>query len=385
MSTPTGLNSTAHTGAGIGDPKAFNVPPKQPVNGLAAFANSPLGQEWTAANKLYGPSTMPNYTDAFQGALNSARGNIAQQLQGALGDIQNSQANAEQALGQYAPMVNHAWQAAQGQINNAATAGAGALAKYSVGPGAANADLAPEKIAMNLTHGNDLSDQALLNTGMQQQAQHERAMAQLAAQDRYGQVDQLQAQLQAQAAQSAQNEAYTRANNLQQFGLGLLNNAQQFKQQKELNSQAATTNSNPAPGAFGQAGFTQGQITTAMKSPQYGHFTSLISNAKAGTTEGNQLAGMILQATNGNPALQALLMNKYGPFFASAVMPGDQAPGGSIQDNPFYKAANAAANDNSTTGRVIQQPGRGLVQAIQDPSSLGRGVKRIGSWFNPFG
>lgn len=324
-----GATSPAHTGVAVtptspipaGQPGGPLAGKPAPQNGLAAFAGSPLGQVWGQANQMYGPSQPAGYPQAFQGALNAARGSIASMLHTSLSDIANSQAKAGEALGQYAPQVNAAWQEGQGQIANADATARGALTKYGMDPGLSQANLAPERIAMQSTHRGDLADQSLLATGIQQEGAHDNAMAHLAANDRMGQVDQLQAQLQNQAAMAAQAQQYQQQNNLQQFGLGLLNNAQQLQNQKSLLSAQTATNTAQSSA---YPGMTQGQITQAMTSPQYARMSTLIQGTKLGTPEAANLAGDLLQETNANPALQAILTKKFGSFFSAAVMPPQQ-------------------------------------------------------------
>lgn len=372
----TGLNSPAHTGKAVtpttpipaGQPGG-DLAPKAPVNGLAAFANSDMGKVWSQAG-AFAPAQMPGYSDAFQGALGAARGNITQMLHGALGDIQTSQGLAQQALGHYAPMVNDAYQAGLGQVNNAATAGADAMSKYGVGSEVSNANLAPERIAVGLTHQNDRNDQALLGTGLQEEAASQRAQANLAAQDRMQQVDMLQANLQAQSAQAAQQQGYTQANNLQQFGLNMLNNAQQTKDRNAAAKTAATSNPNPATGPYAGTSLTQGQVESVQKSPQYASYKTMIGNLSPGSQEASVAAGQIMQATNGSPALQEMLLKDYPDLFATATSVANQGASGG-GPNPLAQFAAA--------------PGRGLVNQARDSGTLGRGMKRINSWINPGG
>jgi hypothetical protein len=363
MATPTGLNSPAHTGKAV--TPTSPIPAGQPggplagkpqQNGLAAFANSDLGQMLSKASALYGPSQMSGYPDAFQGALQAARGNIAQQLQGALGDIQGSQDHAMAALGQYAPQVNTAWQEGTGMADNAQKTSAAALAKYGIGSQVAKADMAPERLAMNATHQNDLSDQSLLQTGIDQQAMAARAQAQLAAQDRQGQLDQLQAQLSSQQAMAAQQQQYAQANALQQFGLNALNNAQQYQAQKGLAAGQAQQNQNPATGRYANTGLTEGQILTAQHLPQYARYNQMITGLKAGSQEANVAAGQIMQATAGNPVLQQLLMTDNPDFFAGAIPVNQQA-------------SSSGANPLAKVGQAVGSGGLNNVANPSDPKS----------------
>lgn len=312
-----------------GAPKPAAAP--QPQNGLAAFANSPMGKAWAAANatvnNAYGAPGGPNpYMDQFQAGLTQARSSIAAQLQGSLADIANSQRLAGEALGHYAPMVNNDWQ--EGQAMNAAAgrAGAAALSKYGAGAGVVNADLAPEMAATKATHNEDLAMQSLIGSGIAQAGAHDRALAQLAAQQDYGQLAQSQMQFDAQMAQQqAQNEA-DRQNALAQFGLGMIGKAQDFRSQLALNRDQRTSaaNTNPATGPYAQYGLTQGEVDKAKGLPQYGRFSTMINKYKPGTNEARTAAGIIMQATSSNPALQQVLMADNPNFFQDAISVQDQ-------------------------------------------------------------
>lgn len=292
--------------AGPYDPNRTLPPPPTPkpaANPLGAVANPGTGG--------YGPSQMPSYQGAFQSALDSARGNIAQQLSGALGDIANSQQRAGEALGQYAPMVNNAYGESQAQLNNAAKTSTSALAKYGVGGQLAEANLAPERAAVAATHQSDLADQGLLATGVAQQAEHERALAQLAAQDRYGQLDQLSAQLagQVQMAGLSNNQALQMAYLQQQFGNQ--NALRDFGFQQQLAAGQAQTNTNPASGPYATQGLTQGQVNTVHTDPTYARFTRFIQGGSADP-------GMIQRYLADRPDMLAVLIAENPSFFGSA-------------------------------------------------------------------
>lgn len=281
VAAPPGVNGipagTPLSPAGLAGPQGpppAATTPAPATNGLADYANSDLGR---AMSTMYGPSSMANYQGAFQGAINAARGNIADQLHGALSDIANSQAQAGVALGQYAPMVNTAWKEGQGEIANAQTAGAGAFAKYGIDPGLAQANLAPEAIAMQGTHQSDLADQALLNTGISQQGAHERAMANLAANDRYGQLDQANMGLQAQlAAASMGNDQAMNMARFNQAASGV-NALRDYTLQQKL-GQTPAANNNQAAGMYQNTGLTQGQVDAAQASPDFANNVKAIQN-----------------------------------------------------------------------------------------------------------
>jgi hypothetical protein len=275
---------------------AAAAPPAE--NGLAAFANSPLGQTYAQGMNMFGQHEMPDYTGAFQGALDAARGNIAQGLHGALSDIANSQARAGEALKQYAPMVNNNWQ--ENQKTNQAALGSIAGANDAAGVGQINngvlgggrlqgdtgamlrGEMAPEMAAASAAHRSDLSDQALLNTGMQQQAEHENALAQLAAQQAQGGLDaQAMGFQQSMALQGMQNQSAQELAK-QQFGYGLLTNAQNNTAQANLYKQQKTdaADTAPATGQYKDTGLYKTQVDNIHKTPKYERIAAYINSHK---------------------------------------------------------------------------------------------------------
>lgn len=265
----------------------------------------------------YGPAQMPNYTGAFQNAINAARGNISQQLQTALGDIQNSQKGAEAALGQYAPQVNAAFAATQGTQQNAFNTLSGANKAAGLGSVNFGQIMQPEMAAQGLAHTEQLGNQSLLQQGINEQINREQALAQLGAQSQMGQLDQQQAAFAQQQQQMAQQQAYAQQNALQQFGYQKQLNDQQ--DQASLRQYQAQQANAQATGPYANSGLTQNQVSSAMANPEYQSIMQRIQAIAAqGPPSTNGKTGNIIQGfadfqaqlqnlQRTNPALYAVL------------------------------------------------------------------------------
>lgn len=308
----------------------------------------------------FAPPPQQDYSAAFQAGLQQARGNIADQLHGALSDIANSQAKAGQALGQYAPMVNNDFQeeraAGKGALNAMTAydtaAGVGNVNNGVLGGGRqtgpamaiAKGEMAPEMAATAATHREDLSDQALLNTGIQQSAAHDTSLANLAAQQAYGQLDAQALQFQQAQALANQQEAYAEANARQAFGYSLLSNAQAAKLNKEANNPNdpnSAQNQASMPGIYAPTGLTRGEVTTVRKMPQY---KSIIKLIDSGDGNAQELARMYGQKY---PNLMTVLQVERPDFFAD---PTQTATGG-------YADAQGRAVDSHGNFLAASSPG----------------------------
>jgi len=192
---------------GLGPAKGIQPGARQP--GDAGYAGPPPNaalksyfDALNASKPQYAPMDMSGYSNAFQSALNTARGNIQQQLGTALGDIQQSQMHAQNALGQLPGQVNAAYAQTQGTTNNALAALTQAQQRAGNNPLMdASAFMAPEQAAIAGSQAAQLANQPLLNQGIEQMVANRRAQAQLAAQERFGQLDERQAEFQMQLAQ----------------------------------------------------------------------------------------------------------------------------------------------------------------------------------------
>lgn len=303
----------------LGQPAASAAGPTQP----GPYQANPT------LSGIYGPQAMPNYTGAFQSALNSARSNIQQQLGTALNDIAGNQQHAQAALGALGPTedamnaaVNGGNASANASLAGALkTAGAGGLAggnQYGAnGPlQSLGQMMTPDQSAFAATQALNKENIPLLGQGIAQMTQQERAAAQEAALGQQGSLDQLQAQFAQQQQLQAMQEQAAQQQAQQNFGYQQqLNNQQNAAQQKLLAEQlAGSSSTTPATGAFANTGFSQQQITDAQNSPQYQRF----SQAIAGNQLNPQTISQLLsgQGAKGQ-ALLTVLMQKFPSYFSA--------------------------------------------------------------------
>jgi hypothetical protein len=306
-SRPSQYSSPIGPGLGV-TPRASTPKPSS----LAAASAPPLP-----------PSNQPDYAAAFQQGLDSARGSISQQLNGALSDIANSQRQAGVALGQYAPMINNDWRENTASNAGALAAVAGANTAAGVGGNLNNGalggarltggtgqllrgEMAPDVAATNATHREDLSDQSLLATGISQQAEHERALANLAAQSDYGQLAQAQMGYQATMAGNQQQNA----NALYMAQLGQYYNQQnQATAAKDNLAQArAQGGGQAASGPYATYGLQQSDVSSVQKNPAYSRWNLFIGS---GGADPNQVS----RALAGQPKMLQVLMAENPGFF----------------------------------------------------------------------
>lgn len=283
----------------------YAAPPKTaaPVNGLANFANSALGQYLTSQGGQNAGQAQ-NYLSAFQGALGNARSDISQQLAGALGDIKNNQAYAQQALSQLPGQINQSYGTADQLMKtgqNVAQQGMNApglnAATAANTGGSLNQYMAPERAAIAGEKAGEQANVPLLATGIQQAGSQEAAAANNAALSDYGNLAQQQAQLQGQAQIAAMGQQSSLAAQQQQDQYGLVNNA--LQNQYSLGQIKA---SNSASTGYG----SPAQVQQVVNSPQY---ASAVQAVQSGQYK--NLAAL-QAAYPGNPVLWQTVASQYG-------------------------------------------------------------------------
>lgn len=281
-------------------PSAGKVAPAPP-NGFAQFVNSPLG------NYLKSQAAAPaagNYLNAFQGALGSARSDIAQQLAGALSDIKANQGYAQQALGQLPGAINTSYGTADKLMNigqHAAQAGMNApglnaATGANTGP-ALGQYMAPERAAIAGEKAGEQANVPLLGVGINQAASQEAAAANNAALSDYSNLAQQQAQLQGQAAIAAQQQQAQQAQQGQQNIFGLVQNG--LQNQYTLKQIAAQ---NAGAGGYG----SPQQVQQVVNSPQY---TQAVQQVQS---KGITSLAALQAAYPGNPILWQTVASQYG-------------------------------------------------------------------------
>lgn len=254
-------------------------------NGLADFANSALGQYLMSQ---HGASNAGNYMDAFQGALGSARSDIAQQLAGALSDIKANQGYAQQALGQLPGQINQSYGTADALMNNGQKVAQGGMNAPGLNAttgantgGSLDQYMAPERAAIAGEKAGEMANVPLLATGIQQAASQESAAANNAALSDYGSLAQQQAQLSGQAQIAAMNQQAAQQQQAGQNIFALLQGAQNNKYTLgQIAAQSGTT------GGYGslqqqQALIQSPQYLQAVQAVQGGAYKSLADLQKA--------------------------------------------------------------------------------------------------------
>lgn len=337
-----GVSAPVLAKAGL-DPAGYKAAP----NPLAAFANSDMGKTVSALS-AYGPTGMPDYSAAFQTALQAARGNISQQLHGALSDIAQSQARAGEALGTYAPLVNADYAEGMGNANSAVNAIQAANAKAGIhtlmAPGAI---LAPDRTAVAGTHAEDLANEALLRTGIGQAAAHDTSLANLAALQAQGGLDQSALQFQQQQASNAQQNQYQTEADKQKFLYGLVGQAQAaaLSNKTAATTQPATRDPKIAE-AYTRNGVDNATANTIHADPEYARLNTYINDPTSNPW-------MVYNMLKSKPKLLAVLKAENPDYFSSATIAA-------------AKALGAASTDTST--------GPGPMGGI------GNAISSIGSW-----
>lgn len=290
-----------------------SAPPAFP-NGTPA----PAAQETAFSNYINSPlygylksqaaaPNAPNYLNAFQGALGSARSDIAQQLAGALSDIKANQGFAQQALGQLPGQINASYNTANQLMNtgqSAAQAGMNApglnAATGANTGGTLNQYMQPERAAIAGEKAGEQANVPLLATGIQQAGSQEAAAANNAALSDYGSLAQQQAQLAGQAQIAGMNQQAAQQQQQGQNIFSLLQGAQNNKY--TLQQLAAQQNTNSP--TYG--GLTQAQVAQVQSSPQYLQAVQQVQGGQYKTLADLQ------QAYPTNPALWQTVASQYG-------------------------------------------------------------------------
>lgn len=305
-----GIEPGARTPAPMGPPvpQGWNQRPGM-VNGpnpeLKAYFDA-----LNASKPQYAPMDMSGYSAAFQGALNTARGNISQQLGTALADIQQSQQHAQNALGQLPGQVNAVYGQTQGTTNNALAQMAQAQRNSGMTPLMDTAAfMAPEQAAIAGSHAAQLANQPLLQQGIEQQVANRRAQAQLAAQERMGALDMQQAQFQQQLAMmEAENrmrfDAEQRAADRDYAG-----KLTDFALNKKMMDLEATEAAESDPLGDPVLGLGQKATDAIRRTPEYARLTQLI---QSGADLNQVLAGTFGDRVRANPDLMNVIATDLG-------------------------------------------------------------------------
>lgn len=294
--------NTGNLGPGTaGGPLAAPKP-----NGLADFANSALGQYLMSQ---HGASNAGDYMNAFQGALGSARSDIAQQLAGALSDIKANQGYAQQALGQLPGQINQSYGAADALMNNGQKVAQGGLNAPGLNAttgantgGSLGQYMAPERAAIAGEKAGEMANVPLLATGIQQAASQESAAANNAALSDYGSLAQQQAQLAGNAQIAAMNQGNAAQQQQQQNIFALLQGAQNNKYTLgQIAAQGSSAGNSPT-----YAGLTQAQVAQVQSSPAYLQAVQAVQGGQYKTKADLQ------KAYPTNPALWQTVASQYG-------------------------------------------------------------------------
>lgn len=308
-SDPTGKGATpAQLAAGT---QPMTPQPPAP-NGLAAFANSALGQYLTAQG-AQNAGVAQNYMNVFQGALGSARSDINQQLTGALADIKNNQNYAQQALATLPGQINQSYGTADQLMNTAQhvaqqgmnAPGLNAATGANTG-GSLNQYMAPERAAIAGEKAGEQANVPLLATGIQQAGSQEAAAANNAALTDYGNLAQQQAQLAGQAQIAAMGQQSQSALQAQQNQYGLVNNA--LQNQYTLGQIGASNQNAPVTGGAATGvplGMTQGTYNATIQTPAYKNTQQAVASGQITTKAG------LLAAAGGNVGVYQLLALAY--------------------------------------------------------------------------
>lgn len=307
---PQGPNPPEGPGTAIGDARrnalsAYGNGPN-PNQGFIDFVNSPLGHYLSAQNQA---PNAGNYLQAFQGALGSARSDIAQQLSGALSDIKANQAYAQQALGQLPGQINTSYGTADALMNNGQRAAQAGMNAPGLNAGtAANTGgsldqyMAPERAAIAGEKAGEMANVPLLGVGIQQAANQEAAAANNAALSDYGNLAQQQAQLSGQAQIAAMQAQAGQTQQTNQNIFSLLQGAQNNKYTLgQILAQGQGAGNSPTYG-----GLTQAQVAQVQASPQYLQAVQAVQGGQYKTKADLQ------KAYPANPALWQTIASQYG-------------------------------------------------------------------------
>lgn len=316
----------------------------------------------SALSAATAPQAPVDYTTQFQNALTQARGNINQQLMAAMGDIQNSQAAAGQALGTLPGAINQSYGQALGTMGNAENMIEAAQKKSGVG------SLTPLQSYMQpvdaAIHGSEAAAQAnvpLLQVAIQQQTAQQRAAAQMAAMGDMGGLNQ---QLMSFYGQQAGQEAAAK----QQAEQAAANALQNYNYSKQLqddpnrnfgpSSTAGTAQLTDKQGI--PLGYTGNDVAKAKASPSFSRATQAIQAAQAITDpkksaqQQAQIWFEMQQVYKNQPAMLAAL---------ASTFPNGQPP--TPQQAELGKA--------NYTGLDISGPLKGFTNTM---SKLPGGIKR---------
>lgn len=274
----TGNSSLTEPTFGTGNTPASSVP--KPAGPTAPKPLSALQQALMLAESGGNPDVSNQYMNQFQQSIAQARGDIGQQLAGALADINKNKGYAQQALGMLPAGINSAYGQAQNSMNNAESVVNSAMAPggpngggnvpANVGGGSISAYLAPDQEAIKTEQAANLANVPLLGVGIQQAAGQEAASAQGQALADQGALAQSQAgdyanfansALSAQQAAAAQKQSF-----LQSLGLAGVNNAASLA---DIQAQAATPSTALAGGQYANSALTAAQVAQAQADPNY--------------------------------------------------------------------------------------------------------------------
>jgi len=297
------------------------------------LGNMPLSQQAqnrtpvSALSQVQGgfPSTqIPNYGSAFQGALDAARGSIAQQLGAALGDIANNQKQAGIALGTLPGQINDAYDSALAQNSKTALgaqqlnqqligkgpAGGNYMGGGALGQGMLTASQNAENSQIQNTQNADQQNVPLLAAGIQQMGTQEQAAARMAALGENQQLDMQQASFDQQQQAAAQAQQYAQQNALQNYQYQRqLNDQQNAAQQGLYTEQQAAAQSTAVPG------LTNSQVQSAQQNPLYGQILQRMQAIASQGPPGGQntiygfsdFQNQLQQVARNDPALWAVI------------------------------------------------------------------------------
>jgi hypothetical protein len=323
VGSPPPQGSIGNTGTGWGSAQGAGYNWAAPPAPAAApnSGNNFLSSLSDYLNQSGSTPSASDYLGAFQSSLAAARGNIQQQLAAAMGDIANNQASAQRQLATLPGSINQSFGQEGALVNNAANAigtsqaangipanpTAGSNSKAGFGMNESNAaENVPEQLAMQNTKGADMANVPLLQQGIIQQGNTMRDAANMAALGDLSNLDVTGAQgaLQAgTAAAQAQQAAQQQKNQfLENIFLNQMQNNAALKQQAATGNSALTA---VAPGPYGTAGLTVGQVQSAHQSPDYANNISAIQSGAFSQRDYNRLQ-------RSYPTLFNVLNTEYG-------------------------------------------------------------------------
>jgi hypothetical protein len=206
-------------------------------------------------------------------------------------------------------MTNASFGQSMGTVGNALAAMSQAQRASGMTPMMdTNAFLQPEAAAMQGTNRANLDNVPLLQQGIGQMADRDRAQAHIAAQDRLSQLDMRNADFQAQLAGQQSGYAHDRQMAQLQEQYAKQNDARNYGYQTKL-GQSNSNSTASATGPYSAYGLTQGDVTQAHKLPEYGRFSQFITSGQADPH-------MIQVELAGKPGLLAVLQSENHDFFA---------------------------------------------------------------------